>query len=170
MRYLAAITAALSVALLPASAYGEIGWYAKWQGDAPIVVYVSGPGLDQMDGRQRAAFLAAMADWSESPNVEFRLGRGKVKVYIDNECGGSCAIPRFQNGKLRSVELHFPPERLEFTDVQGYFCHELGHALGLGEGYPVELTGDYGSCMASPGEWQSPSQMDFDVLATLYPA
>lgn len=153
---------------LAASASAEIGWFAKWQGSGEIIVYVSGPGLDQMDSRQREAFLAAMADWAASPNVEFRLGRGKVKVYVDDECGGACAIPKFSNGKLRSVELHFAPQYLGFVDIQGYFCHELGHALGLGEGYPVEVTGDVGSCMADPSALH-PSAMDFEVLSDMYP-
>lgn len=163
---LCAVGFAVLLAASPAGA--TIGWYAKWQGTPPITVAVSGPAFSVFNGTQRMLFEAAMADWSASPHVEFVLGNGRAKVYVDDRCAGSCVTPKFANGKLHSVALHFPAAYLNFVDVQGYFCHELGHALGLGEGYPVEVTGDAGSCMADPSVLH-PSVMDFDVLAEMYP-
>ena len=141
-----------------------IGWYAKWR-EAPIGLKVN---LSALPSSERPHFLAAMNEWNASPVVELVEGNGgsKVKVKVDTMCASGCAVPNHANGVLKGITLHFNPAIFSWGDQQWVYCHELGHALGLGEGYPSSVTGDYGSCMA--GEGLYPSQMDFDVLASMY--
>jgi hypothetical protein len=146
-------------------AQGAIGWYAKWR-EAPVGLKVN---LSALPSSERAPFLAAMNDWNTSPVVEFVEGYGgsKVKVEVGTRCSSGCAFPKTGgNDQLNGIVLHFNPAIFSWGDQQWVYCHELGHALGLGEGYPSSTTGDVGSCMA--GEGLFPSQMDFDVLAGMY--
>jgi hypothetical protein len=150
-------------------ASAAIGWYAKWGGSAPITVKVI--GIANLPVEQRPIFRAAMNDWSLSTSVDMvEATSGKVRVFVDTQCQYACTKPNFNNGKLNGAEIHINPVVLTFTDTQFYFCHELGHALGLGEGYPVEQTGDYGSCMSgSPPGSLHPSAMDYAALTSMYP-
>ena len=159
------ILTALAVSLvLAVPAVADIGWYAKWR-EAPIGLKVN---LSALPAEEQALFLGAMADWNASPVVELVSvnGGSKVKVKVDTMCATGCAVPNHSNYVLHSITLHFNPAIFAWADEEWVFCHELGHALGLGEGYPSSVTGDFGSCMA--GEGLHPSQMDFDVLQSMY--
>ena len=164
------VLAATAAFLLASLAVGAIPVSGEWPGKAPIVVGVQ--GIENLPQEERPLFLAAMASWNASPNVEFVLSdTGKVRVNVSTACAFGCSVPDYRTSgktrRLNAVNLYFNPVIFAWADEQWVFCHELGHALGLGEGYPVEETGDYGSCMAGDGMF--PSQMDFDVLAQMYP-
>lgn len=156
----------LAVALLVvAPATAAIGWYAKWR-EAPVGLKVN---LSALPSSERPHFLAAMNEWNVSPVVELVEGNGgaKVKVEVSTRCNPGCAFPKEGgNNQLNGIVLHFNPAIFTWGDQQWVYCHELGHALGLGEGYPSSVTGDFGSCMA--GEGMHPSAMDFAVLASMY--
>jgi hypothetical protein len=159
------LTLSVLALLFAVPAHAAIGWYAKWR-EAPVGLKVN---LSALPTSERPHFLAAMNDWNASPVVEMVEGNGgaKVKVEIGTRCGSGCAFPKTTGaGQLTGITLHFNPAIFSWGDQRWVYCHELGHALGLGEGYPSSQTGDYGSCMA--GEGQFPSQMDFDVLAGMY--
>lgn len=151
-----------------ASAKGDIGWYAKWSGKPPITVTVA--GIAALPADDQSLFEAAMADWSLSPSVNIVSGGGSVRLVVEaSQCGGSqlCFKPKASNYRLHGGTLYIDPVVFTWPSRQWAYCHELGHALGLGEGYPVEQTGDYNSCMSGTGD--HPSQMDYDELALMYP-
>lgn len=160
-RSLFVLAAALTI-VVPASA--DIGWFAKWR-EAPVGLKVN---LSALPASERAPFLAAMDSWNASPVVELVEGSGgsKVRIEVGTRCDPGCAFPNHNNGRLHGITLHFNPAIFTWGDQQWVYCHELGHALGLGEGYPSSVTGDFGSCMA--GEGMHPSAMDFAVLAGMY--
>lgn len=171
----ALILVSVAALALAASGSASIGWYAKWRGSAPITIKVNTAGLAGYPD-QIPSVEAALADWSLSPAVDMVEASKGSKVSIDTNmaaCGSgsySCSVPNYSNGVLHSVSVHISPGLnfpLGSSWVQTVFCHELGHALGLGEGYPLSATGDYGSCMA--GDSPHPSQMDYDELAVMYP-
>lgn len=162
------IAVGVAALVVVGSAGATIGWYAKWRGSAPITVGVDlGDVYNYPDEVQQA--LDALADWSASPVVDMKVvNKGaKVNVVVDTLCDVGCTVPNYSNGVLHSAVVHINPAVFAWTDEQWVFCHEFGHTLGLGEGYPLEATGDYGSCMA--GDGLHPSQQDFDVLASMYP-
>jgi hypothetical protein len=152
------------VGVFATSASAAIGWYAKWR-EAPVGLKIN---LSALPASERPHFLAAMNEWNASPVVQLVEGNGgsKVKVEVGTRCNPGCSFPNHANGVLKGITLHFNPAIFSWSDQQWVYCHELGHALGLGEGYPSSVTGDFGSCMA--GEGLHPSQMDFDVLAGMY--
>jgi hypothetical protein len=159
------VIAMLVVALvLVVPALADIGSYAEWRGRGPITVTVS--GVSSFPAADQALIRAAMADWSASPSVEMVEGSGDVSIQVASNCQYACSAAD-KNRWLNAVAIYVNPIVLTWAERQWVYCHELGHALGLSEGYPVEQTGDYGSCMA--GDGGRPSQMDFDVLAQMYP-
>ena len=162
-----ALAALSAVALIACStAAGDIGWYAKWGGRTPITVRVAGVG--NLPAEQQPLFAAAMGDWSLPPSVDVTAGSGKVKVTVDTRCPVACTQPNASNGVLHGATIHINPQVFAWSDAQWVYCHELGHALGLGEPDP---SGDYGSCMtgSSPNGGLHPSQQDYDTLAVMYP-
>lgn len=170
MRRFLSLSACLAAAVAAAgTAAAAIGWYATWNGKPPITVRVSGQAA--LPTEQQARFAAAMADWSLSPSVDLVVGNGMVKLEVDTRCEVACVIVNYSRGRIHGATLHFNPAIFAWPDSQWVYCHELGNALGLAEGYPVEQTGDYGSCMAGslPDGGLHPSQMDYDVLAAIYP-
>ena len=164
MKRLFALTALAVMLVFVTTTAADIGWFAKWR-TAPVGLKVN---LDALPASERPHFLAAMNDWNASPVVQLVEGNGgsKVKVKVETVCNPACSFPNHSNQRLHSITLSFNPTIFTWGDQQWVYCHELGHALGLGEGYPSEVTGDFGSCMA--GEGLHPSQMDFDVLAGMY--
>jgi hypothetical protein len=155
----------IAALVIAAPAAADIGWYAKWR-EAPVGLKVS--GIEKFPAADQEMIRAAMADWSASPVVDLVEAKsGKVRMEVCDGCG-FLTRPNRNNGVLHGATIQIDRQWLGQSFMRGVYCHELGHGLGLGEGYPVEQTGDFGSCMADSGQWPTPSQMDFDVLSAMY--
>jgi hypothetical protein len=162
-RLLLFLTLAALILVVPASA--GIGWYAKWSGTPPITVKVS--GISNFPAADQTMIRAALADWSLSPSVDYIVGNGKVKMEICDGCG-FLTRPNASNYVLHGATIQIDRQWLGNSWMQGVYCHELGHGLGLTE---VDSGGDPGSCMADATNPlnQHPSQIDYDELALMYP-
>jgi hypothetical protein len=156
--------ALLAALILVAPASAGIGYYAKWSGTPPITVKVS--GVSNFPAADQTMIRAALADWSLSSSVDYlESNSGKVKMEICDGCG-FLTRPNASNYVLHGATIQIDRQWLGNSWMQGVYCHELGHGLGLGE-----TSDDPGSCMADATNLnnQHPSQMDYDELTVMYP-
>jgi hypothetical protein len=149
-RFILAVLATWVIITMPASS--ATMWYAKWNGTPPITVKVS--GISDFPVADQAMIRTAMADWSASPSVEYIEGNGMVKIEICDGCG-FLTRPKDNRGVLHGVTIQIDRQWLGNEWMQGIYCHEFGHGLGLHET----------PCPNS----QHPTQEDFDTLTKMYP-
>lgn len=162
------------VFVLPAS--GSVGWYAKWNCNAPCTLGVDYSAMPQSEW---PLIQDAMAKWSQSASIDFVTDFKGAHIKLvpcvagTSNCG-FITNPKYskQNYTLHGVSIAFSDQWFGWNEMPRIYCHELGHALGFMDGavepdpnLPADQTST--SCMASTSS--DPGIEDFAMLAKMYP-
>lgn len=136
----------------------------KWKGRAPVTVtYSISPDFTDAD---KQLIRQAADRWSsDSPEVEYKevTSGAQVRVSLgEASMGTSVTGLGLERGYIDGALVTIDPDQLNY----GTFAHELGHGLGLGDGYRGSNP-DPSDVMAATSDY--PGQTSLDLLAEAYP-